>query len=359
MAASASSIQTELGRIKVNISKHKYEQDESGTAREWWATREAHRLLCDIKAATYAQQAYEKQADKVDKMGPIRRVSNAMITTSKLGLGIEKAETGKRSRSEQSASRNSLVEAYDCARHDNPKKPEIVSFIWDIGTGQYLNKQLVTAAHLVPYCMRGDLLITYFGNNVKDELDTPLNGVILHIRLEAALDDGAIVIVPNVQNNPSEDEVKAWEAVEPKQYKWRVIDPEAEILQETLDASAVEGASRTVTTIASLDGRQLQFRNNIRPRARYLYFLFVVGILKFAWRQENRKEASKILGPQLGKGVWATHGCYLGKPFLLALAEEIGYGVREMVATASMPLEDDDDKPDETGILAMAYAWKK
>lgn len=70
--------------------------------------------------------------------------------------------------------------------------------------------------------------MTVFGGNVEGELDTPYNGLILHRHIEKAMDDGAIVAVPDIADDPTPDEVEAWEKKEPKNYRWRIIDNDAD-----------------------------------------------------------------------------------------------------------------------------------
>lgn len=113
-------------------------------------------------------------------------------------------------------------------------------------------------------------------------------------------------------------------------------------------------------TIQDLDGRRLSFKNDNRPRARYLYFLFVVAQLKMAWRHEYRKDPAKKLKPQLGKGFWATRGRYLNRALLLALAEEIGHDTSFPENIPPLPGTDYDTQPQrdeddgETGLIAIA-----
>ncbi|KAH6633934.1 hypothetical protein B0J18DRAFT_405651 [Chaetomium sp. MPI-SDFR-AT-0129] len=66
---------------------------------------------------------------------------------------------------------------------------------------------------------------------------------------------------------------------------------------------------------------------NAHEPGNYLYFLYVVAQLKLDWRQDYRKDPSKLLKSQLGKGFWATRGRYLGRALLAALAEEFGHNM--------------------------------
>jgi hypothetical protein len=182
-----------------------------------------------------------------------------------------------------------------------------------------------------------------------------------------AMDDGAITIVPDLPDDPSTEQVAAWESTEPKEYKWRVIDDEADILDETF-IDLVDMTTR------ELDGRRLFFKNDMRPRARYLCFLFFVAQLKLAWRHDYCHNPAVVLKKQLGWGV--TKDRYLKRASLLALSEEIGHGTQlcDNIPTEprndnkprddNEPVDDNepaddneprgDNKPDETGVIAIA-----
>ncbi|KAK3939719.1 hypothetical protein QBC46DRAFT_450115 [Diplogelasinospora grovesii] len=263
--------------------------------------------------------------------------------------------------------KGALIKAYGAAI-TRPNKPKVIVSLHDSATGLDLVQALVTAAHLVPHKLGPDILVALFGAelgiyltrvtnlcfgvNVEGELYTPFNGLLLHVDVEKALDDGAIAIVPDLPDDPSTQEVADWEAKEPKNYRWRIIDSDADSLNEILVLRG-EGLPRDIT-IRDLDGQQLSFKNNQRPRARYLYFLYVVAELKMAWRHDYRKEPGKILKSQLGKGFWATRRRYLNRALLLALAEEIGHNPDFSENIPPEPGDDNDKEPDETGLIAIA-----
>lgn len=148
------------------------------------------------------------------------------------------------------------------------------------------------------------------------------NGLLLHSRVKKALDAGAICIVPDLLDDPTTEQVARWEQATVKDYRWRLIDEDSESLQELI---AHPPTLSDCMYISNLNGKKLFFKNDNRPRARYLYFLFVVAQLRMAWRQGHRKDPAKILKPQLGKSFWATRRRYLNRALLLALAEEIGH----------------------------------
>lgn len=122
--------------------------------------------------------------------------------------------------------------------------------------------------------------------------------------------------MPDLSDDPYTKEVDDWEQSEPKDYRWRVIDPDAAVLDTFLEV--VSGQPRSPMAIRDLHGKKLPFKNNRRSRARYLYYLFVVAQLRLAWRHNYRKDPSEVLAKQLGKRFWATKGRYMKNSSLLA-----------------------------------------
>lgn len=349
-AAAASEISIKLHETEIHLAIQKWKEDEGGdNAKGWWATPEAHRVVDKVRASHYEKEIYRKQATKVQEGGAIRRTFQALFTTSQLGFGIRKSGVGKRTRSEQSKFKTSLIDFYGAGTVD-PKKPKVLLSIHDTATGQERIKSTITAAHLVPHSLGEAMLVAIFGINIEGELDSPQNGLLLESNIEKAMDDGVIAIVPDIPDDPSTQEVANWEITRPKSYKWRIIDPEAEILDELIELRTAK--SPNDITIRDLDGRQLSFKNDMRPRARYLYFLYVIAQLRLAWRHEYRQGPSKVLARQLGKGFWATKGHYLKRSFLLAIADEIGHGT-DIVENIPIVFGDDND-PDDTGVIGIA-----
>jgi hypothetical protein len=155
------------------------------------------------------------------------------------------------------------------------------------------------------------------------------------------MDDGAITVVPDIAHDPTPAQVQLFNASEPKNYRWRIMDKDAAVLDEPICEAGDEDSENDLF-VRDLDGKRLHFKNDARPRARYLYFLFCVAVLKRAWKHEHRNVPDAVLKSQLGKGVWATLGGYMSKGFLSALATEIGHDTSVFGK---------DVEPDPVGIL--------
>ncbi|KAK0703631.1 hypothetical protein B0T26DRAFT_732093, partial [Lasiosphaeria miniovina] len=292
-----------------------------GPATSWWATTEARHIIEEIKASTLEKTLYTKQAERVKQSGPIRRAFQAMFSTSQPGICADKVGMGARKRLEQSKFKDDLIRFYDAATK-KPNKPKVIMTVHDSATGHEFLKSDITAAHLFPYKLSTDILVSLFSEDVKSKM-TARNGLLLHPLMESALDDGAIAIDA-----------------------------------ESLETVVVPGGQGI--TIRELDSQRLSFKNDNRPRARYLYFLFVVAQLKMAWRYEYRTDPAKKLKLQLGKGFWATRGRYLNRALLLALAEEISHDTAFPENIPPLPGTDHDTQPQEdeddgeAGLVAIA-----
>lgn len=153
-----------------------------------------------------------------------------------------------------------------------------------------------------------------FGPEAEHEMFSVNNGIVMSTVAETRMDKGLFVIVPFV-NDESEAEVKAWHESNPKRYKVRVLDRNQKLMEGEIPGSDPK------MEWADLDGHELQFRSDHRPRARYLYYSYCVSMLRRSHHQGKHEE---ILKDHLGRKFWGTPGAYLRQSYLLAFVEEIG-----------------------------------
>jgi hypothetical protein len=192
----------------------------------------------------------------------------------------------------------------------------------------------------------------YFGDEGADEYTSPRNGLLLHYAVEEAMDDGAITIVPDLPPDPSPAQVQMFHLGDPRNYRWRVVDPSSVLLNELVAQPGHPGTDDDEAIfVRDLDGRRLHFRNDARPGARYCCWIFCAAVLKMAWKLENRQvpKASCALLSRLGKGVWASVGDYMSESFLSALATELGHDASVF---------DAEVEPDRVGMLGLAKMFQ-
>ncbi|XDG02249.1 hypothetical protein ABKA04_001864 [Annulohypoxylon sp. FPYF3050] len=392
LAAETSALAKKIYETEMHLSIQRWKEDEKTQDTE----------------DCYEELKDREQVTTFEIGGPVQKALQSMFTASQEGLGVGNVGVGRESQSEQSEFKDSLITSL-LSSHNSISMPSVLPTVllavlrrllystrlrplpryvlvrafsllsaYHVILPVWSTPDNPRASHLVQLgkitesqasrkgsspkqshnhlesvlggdaAFGPDILVAIFGTNVQGELDTPYNGLLLNAQVEAAMDDGAIVAVPDIDDDPTTEQIQEWERAEVKEYRWRIVDPEAEVLNEVL---GVAKPQELPMTIRHLDGKRLSFKNNIRPRARYLYFLFIVAQLRVAWRNEYRKDPSKVLTKQLGKGFWATKG-YLQRSFLLALADEIGHDTN---FAENIPIEPgDDNDPDYTGVIGIA-----
>ncbi|KAJ5888350.1 hypothetical protein N7495_008391 [Penicillium taxi] len=206
----------------------------------------------------------------------------------------------------------------------------------------WLDKSQVKAAHLIPKSMSPDELAHIFGDNdVVTSL--PQNGLSLHHKVESLLDKGDIVIIPMLGKamNPT---------------AWRVV-----VLNSALDGDIVwqkdrrDGEKPEITRVRDLDGKVLIFRNDNRPRRRYLYFRFIVS---YMW-QKRRQTANSmdVLAEKTdARKFWPSGGSYLQKSTLQTLARCIsGCEIPDdLIGNQTFDESSDPEKDVQAGMILAA-----
>ncbi|KAM7199998.1 hypothetical protein V8F33_004172 [Rhypophila sp. PSN 637] len=296
---------------------YKDEHEKAKDYGSWWSTFEARHMMEHIQATTMEEELYTRQAERITRGGPIPRVIEAMFTTSQIGICVDELDMKCRYKSEQASFM--MREKFD------PQNPKVMIRAIDTVTGLLFGPDFLEPVHLFPYSLGPESLFALFGEDVKDDLMTARKGLLFAPCVEVALNLGVITLVPDIPDEPTMEQVAAWEEEEPKNYKWRIIDEDAE--EEYLDSYLGVFRETNSGRIRDLDGKSLFFHNENRPHPRYLFFLSAVAQLKMVWRHQYqyRHDPDKKLKLQLGKGFWLTAGKYLNRAFLRALAKQIGH----------------------------------
>lgn len=158
---------------------------------------------------------------------PLRRAFMQFFTTSPLGLGITKANVGKRNNTNQSNFRSNLIETYNAAPAD-PK----ADVLWCPVSKQYHFSGSVIAAHIFAYHHGQETMTAIFGSESAADLFSPFNGMLMHTKAETMFDKGYFVIVPFIQTDSltsncsmTTDMIKSWQEKAPKEYRIRIASP--------------------------------------------------------------------------------------------------------------------------------------
>ena len=329
--------------IQRKISIQKFRAKNPGD--DWEVTEDARRLREQTEVFHLEQRLIKKQSQKLEKSPDdsdfqSMKAGIALVklyVSSPKGLGSKVAGTD-RDNSVQGNFRDTLIGKYNVAH------PEMArTALWCAVTKRYVDVENATAAHIFAYSNGEDMMDAIFGRgSAEPELFSPLNGLILSTSAEQRYDKGLFVIVPELDEDATAHQVNEWHEMQAKPYKIRVVDHEAPNMKKFISPESRK-------TWADLDGEAVEFRNDYRPRARYLYFHFVCSMLRRAWNKEKKE---KILTDQLGKKFWGTPGPYMRRAMLQAFVTEVGHGFDNLLDGA----EDGKDVGQESDDTALSAA---
>ncbi|KAJ5918166.1 hypothetical protein N7454_010541 [Penicillium verhagenii] len=313
----------ERTRIQRKISLQEYDGPENG----WKASDEGKNITSMIKAQEKNRDICKQRVEQLtvsDRGSRLRASFVKLFTTSKMGLGITSTGTGSRPTDKQSAFRADMISKYNAQREGED------NLLWCPILGQWHDSESIVAAHLFAY-MHGQVTMNaIFGKTKSPELFSPRNGLLISSTIERYMDAGKIVIVPDLPERPKVPELLKWLTSRSRSLKVRLLDPTWEKREKLI--SAVSSLR-----YKDLDNRPLVFRSDFRPAARYLYFHYVVQILRRAWQKDSQggPDAVDLMKDEAGKPLWGTPGRYLPRSMLLALVEEIGHEYKPLLSGAS------------------------
>ncbi|KAK0720676.1 hypothetical protein B0H67DRAFT_643900 [Lasiosphaeris hirsuta] len=333
-------------RLYTSMQFQKYQEEGGILSRERWEEVDQKARECIMEKVALAAQSKiamsqaEKLEDKGSRFQEIRTVFVKLFNSSKLGFGLEQASSkSRRETSDQSIIRTLMKQAY-C--------PDGNALIWEPVLGQWVDNKFATAAHLFPW-QSADMMDSIFGPGSRDELFSATNGIFLHPSIEKAFDRGFLAIVPDIGVDPK-DPLAPWEDKEERHKalrKWETSQP-----REYRIALGFE-------TLAGLDGRRLVFRNDARPRARYVWWAFLSAITQLSWKGSVKTPDSLIQKEVLqSTRFWGTHGKYVKKNMLLGFVQEIGHDVSSIAESIMEHAIDEDTlvgtEADQTGLAIVA-----
>ncbi|KAI9813713.1 MAG: hypothetical protein M1826_002467 [Phylliscum demangeonii] len=251
--------------------------------------------LWDLKRRLKAKL---EDAGKIALLTPDRE---GAFTAALLQIYKDPTVSAKRSSTQQSAMRAASIAAYG----SRGEKDEESGGLWCPVLGRFCPKSSVVAGHVVPSALGGGLVDYLCGEGSGVRLHAADNCIMMHSVVERAFDQGNIVIVPV---DPTERPIRRWKSV--------LVNPEA---RNQLLLPEGSGSPRTV---GELDERELQFRTAHRPAARFMYFHFVIAMLRL--RQYNRPQWRQTWTRLVSGRPFATPGPYLRRTMLMCLARENG-----------------------------------
>ena len=313
-------------------------EDEAVTLRE-------EEKALEIKKRILAEHVERMTFPRTDEARQHRQWVMELLTstpTHKGGIGAGGiAGQGLRDTSAQSNFKMKLENACN-SKHPDDRH----DLHWCPITGSWVPKSAIRAAHIFPYGAGQKAMDQLFGRdeNDKEELFEPENGIMMCGDAEKRIENGWMVLVPDVPADATTAQLEAWTKAKIKEYKLRVLCPENANMKKYMDMTE----SRIWN---DLDGQRVLFKSDHRPRARYLYWQFAIALLRKAWQSDHK--TNNPVAAELGKRYWGTGGPWIRHKYLLAFAEYLGHEVEweNLLEAAAEPEEDDDNRPDPGGLV--------
>ena len=299
-------------------------------------SEEGQRLILQEQSLDLDIKLYQAQAERMESQeekSSFRRAFMDLFIGAETGLGIKNSR-GKRDNSLQSNFVAELKTKMD-SQHPDPRS----EYIWCPVTGKYWHKDITTAGHLFPSKCGEAIMQAIFGRpeDGRSELFQAVNGILWSTPVEERFEKGHFVIVPDIVDQPTQQDVNTWEASDPREYKIRVLNPDSEKMQCPIE--------ETGKIWADLDNERLKFKTKFRPRARYLYFAYCVAMLRRSFAGKHL-EVSRA---ELRKKFWGTPGRYMRESMLLGFVEEMGHDYEHLLEGA---IKEEDAVADITAIVA-------
>ena len=180
------------------------------------------------------------------------------------------------------------------------KNPPSAGRLYCVISGDWFENEDMKAAHIVPYRLGPEIVDYVFGAGTGSRLLSADNCLMMHTTVKRAFDKGSFVLLPV---DPNERPIKRWKI-------------------QVTNSGALDTTDLGKRPLRDRAGAELIFKNPNRPTARFLYFHFVVTLLRARRDRQSGWETYRTTLPT-GKP-FATMGPYLRKSLLLTLAKAVG-----------------------------------
>ena len=171
--------------------------------------------------------------------------------------------------------------------------------LWCCISQDWFDSSSIHAAHIVPHASRPSLVDYIFGAGSSARLNTADNCLLVHETVERSFDNGNFVLLPV---DPRETPIKRWK------------------VQITNNAAVNTDFGRT--SLKEFNGKEIAFKTDARPASRFLYYHFVVTLLRNK-RDRQPGWENYLMNLPFGRS-FATIGKYVRHSMLLALARYAG-----------------------------------
>ncbi|KAF9634021.1 hypothetical protein BFW01_g4916 [Lasiodiplodia theobromae] len=247
--------------------------------------------------------------------------------------------TQKRSyRPSQGSWRKNVLHYYDAVRKVSyPDFMERREQIWDPVMHCWAPGEAMKAANILPYGMSNEVLRMIFGEEEEAEILFDIrNCLFLCEPLELAFDEGIFVLVPVGESNQES----------PTDYK-------LVLLKESLRTARVTHPGEM--TWNDLDGTVLEFRNDCRPREKFMYLNFVSRIIaarKLRYNHLFRMHLENI------SRAWVSPAKWIRRSMIYEVARIVDdHEIPEIFQEGTSDGEDGRDNPRNDKLSRAAESW--
>ncbi|KAI4173616.1 MAG: hypothetical protein LQ343_002791 [Gyalolechia ehrenbergii] len=315
---------------KISIkSMNTTHQEWSNSIAGQWLLLKHESFLMDCKIA-------QEQLDRnkiFEKRFGMQKASAGLFIGSPIGWGFANSR-GKRDSVLQSAFRAELIERQKSI-HPDPDK----ELLWCPVTSEYWVSSATVAGHLFPWKAGPEAMESIFDEQDTSELFKAENGILWSQEAEVRFSAGHLCIVPNVPNEPTIEEITAWEVLEVKEYKVRILNFKHPTMGKKIGL--------TEKKWFQLDNARVSFQGNFRPRARYLYFAYCEAMLRRAYAGKHFEVAHS----EHRQRFWDTPGRYVLGSILRGFVNAMGHDYSHLLEGGIESLEEDDGETDVRGTL--------
>ncbi|KAL9127145.1 MAG: hypothetical protein Q9217_003915 [Psora testacea] len=236
-------------------------------------------------------RSLEEKQGQIQSLGPD---SEGAYVAALLRLYKDQHRRGGRNSTIQFAMRTDAIQKYEPAK--SAPRPRA---LWCPITQEYYSDIDIRCAHIVPAMLGPELVDYTFGRGSGSRLHRADNCLLLEMRAEQHFDKGHFVLVPV---DPTESPIK----------RWKVHVTTTDCVNDMMGRASVK----------DFDGRELVFLNDNRPAARFLYYHFVITLLRN--KHYRRPGWEDSLEKFISQKPFPTPGRYLRESMLLTLARRVG-----------------------------------
>ena len=343
---------TQLGR-KASILEYGCQEGNIDHEDAWKASEDGRRIL-EIEAMLAKRLSHIHRQKELFSApsNPARTLRKAFtqmfIRSARFGMDIPNTaerQTGPL----QDQFKEELIELME----KNPPGGKLSSWAWCPIMKEYCDKEIMVASHLFPAGATQETMDAIFGPQelymwgdqataaisqpeAKGELFRACNGIYWSHHAADRFRKGYFVLVPDLDADCTRAQARAWQESAVKEYRIRVIRPDAPDMQQSI-------SPRNLGLWCEIDDQRVEWGSPVfRPRARYLYWTYLVALLRTG--HDSAQE-------RIGRKGWGSGGAYVKKNMLSGFLEEIGHSYDEAEFMDAVMDPDSENEPSELAVM--------